>query len=138
MATNPRRLGIPRILFNGERLWYILCILNVRKNTYLTTMTYCLLDLGNKNTYLYSRIKLFANPENPQVSFFKQCFKMKTLSISDIIFDVSYILATRHFLNMRYFQTQQLTTMFCAQRSVSHMNTFDWVFITLGLDLVCL
>ena len=63
---------------------------------------------------------------------------MKTLSISDIIFDVSYILATRHFLNMRYFQTQQLTTMFCAQRSVSHMNTFDWVFITLGLDLVCL
>ena len=44
------------------------------------------------------------------------------MSTSDIIVDVAYVLETRHFLNMRYFQTQQLTTMFCVQRSVSHIN----------------
>ena len=79
------------------------------------------------------------------MSIFKQCFKfiffiVKTLSISDIIFDVLYVLVTRHFLNMRYFQAQQLTTMFCLQRSVSHINNCDWVFIALGpyMYLVCL
>ena len=49
------------------------------------------------------------------------------MSTSDIIVDVAYVLETRHFLNMRYFQTQQLTTMFCVQRSVSNTDTFDWV-----------
>ena len=63
---------------------------------------------------------------------------MKMLSISDIIFDVSYVFKMRHFLYMRYFQTQQLTTMFSVQRSVSHINNCHRVFIALGLYLVCL
>ena len=49
---------------------------------------------------------------------------MNTLSISDIIVDVLYVLVTCHFLNMRYLQTQQLTTMFRVQRSVSHIFIF--------------
>ena len=46
------------------------------------------------------------------------------MSISDVIFDVLYVFETRHFLNMKDFQTQALTTMFCAQRSVNLINIF--------------
>ena len=119
MTTHPRSL------------WCILCVLNVGKISIWRPWSF------------FSRNKWMAYQDDPHVSLFKQRVQkqtnqMKTLSISGVIFYVSYVFATRHFLNMRYFQTRALTTMFIAQRSVRHINSFDWVFIALGLYLVFL
>ena len=77
---------------------------------------------------------------DPHMSLFKQRFQkqtknLKTLSISDVVLRFVVRFRDESLINMRYFQTQGLATLFCSQHNESHINNVDWVFIALGLFL---
>jgi len=110
MATNPRGPGIPRILFNGWRLWCILCVLNVGKKPiwrpwliiYLTWGDVSAFSL-NTNTDLYSRIKWFASQDDPTCQSLSNASKLKH-SLDENVVDLWH-----HFLCVVRFGDASLT-----------------------------